>query len=161
MRKTTNSRRAVAVAVAALVAAGALLAAPSATAGGGGEQRFLAVGTAPGEKAPVTLLGFGPIHAKGRDVVVNNHLDRFRFPNGSLLIRHHRVGKGHGTHDRATCLSTYREHGRYRITGGTGEYAAASGHGTYRVNVVAVACSRHKPPEVFYQTIKAHGPLSL
>jgi hypothetical protein len=128
-------------------------------AGGAPIQRFLAISTSPRENAKPVVLGFGPIHAKGVDKEVNNHKDIFRFPDGSLIVRHQRVAR-HRHHDPATCLFTFRERGTYRVVRGTGAYVGAHGHGHYRLHAKFVSC-RHQRPDVVVVEIRAHGPLHL
>jgi hypothetical protein len=149
---------------------GALFTVPSAVAQGGGDadragggartQRFLVIDTHPSEKANPVLLGFGPIHDKGVDKQVSRHKDIFRFPKGSLIVRHHRVAGGR-SHDAATCLFRFFERGTYKVVRGTGAYVGAHGHGHYRVNGKFVACTHQGPPKVFVFQIRAHGPLRL
>jgi hypothetical protein len=121
-------------------------------------QRFLAIGTDPEENTTL-VLGFGPIHAKGVDKALTAHKDVFRFPNGSLIVRHQRVA-GNRTHDPVTCLFRYFERGTYQVVRGTGDYVGAHGHGHYIVHSKAVACT-HQPPDAAYFQIQAHGPLQL
>jgi hypothetical protein len=154
----------------AVVLLGALLTAPFAVAqgdGGAGQavrraptQRFLAISTDPRENAKPVLLAFGPIHAKGVDKPVTNHKDVFRFPAGSLIVRHQRVA-GHRDHDPATCLFRFFERGTYKVVRGTGDYVGARGHGHYVVHGKFVTCGRQEPPEVFMFQIRARGPLRL
>jgi hypothetical protein len=160
--------------VLAVMLLGALVNVPSSVAqgvgggdrGGGGAdrggapiQRFLVIGTSTRENAKPVVLGFGPIHDKGVDKQVNRHKDIFRFPNGSLIVRHQRVA-GDRDRDRATCLFRFSERGTYQVVGGTGDYVGAHGHGHYRLHAKFVAC-RQQPPDVFVLEIRAHGPLRL
>jgi hypothetical protein len=148
---------------------GAALTVPSAVAqdGGGADkaggsvptQRFLVIDTKPSDKNKPVVLGFGPIHAKGVDKQISGRKDAFKFPNGSLVIRHHRTS-GSRSHDSATCLFRFTERGTYRVVRGTGNYAGAHGHGHYVVRAKFVAC-KQGPPAVFVLQIRAHGPLRL
>jgi hypothetical protein len=156
--------------VLAVLLLGALFTVPSAGAqnGGGADQaargvpiqRFLALSTNPKDNAKPILLGFGPIHAKGVDRAVTNHKDVFRFPNGSLIVRHQAVSHAR-SHDKATCFFRFSERGTYRVVRGTGAYAGAHGHGDYRVHVQFVACKNQGGPHAFMLEIRAHGPLRL
>jgi hypothetical protein len=149
---------------------GALFTVPSAVARSGGSadkaaravptERILAIQTHTGNNAQPVVLGFGPIHAKGVDRQLSAHKDEFRFPNGSLFIRHQKVA-GHHSRDPVTCLSRIFEHGTYQVVRGTGAYAGAHGHGHYRLNGKIVACTRQSQPEAFVIKIRAHGPLQL
>jgi hypothetical protein len=154
--------------VLAVMLLGALVTVPSSAAQGGGGvdrgamgrapiERFLAISTKPNAK-PV-LLGFGPIHAKGVDKAVSNHKDIFRFPKGSLIVRHQRVSR-HRDHDPKTCLFVFSERGTYQVVRGTGAYVGAHGHGHYVVNGKFVAC-KNQPPEASFFQIRARGPLQL
>jgi hypothetical protein len=165
MQAVANHGRRSALALAVMLL-GALVAVPSsvaqgaASAGSGAPiQRFLAISTNPKQNANAVLLGFGPIHAKGIDKTVNNHKDVFRFPNGSLIVRHQPVAR-HRQQDPTTCLFRFRERGKYQVVRGTGDYVGAHGHGRYVVHVTFVAC-RHQPPDAFVLRIRAHGPLQL
>ena len=116
------------------------------------------IGTSTRENAKPVLLGFGPIHDKGVDVV-GPRRDVFRFPDGSLIVRHQRVA-GDRDRDRATCLFRFFERGTYQVVRGTGDYVGARGHGHYRLHVKYVAC-RQQPPDVFVVEIRLRGPLRL
>ncbi len=139
---------------------------PSAAAGGrhgGGHtrvERFLLISTNPDTTNDQPVLGFGPIHAKGTDHVVSDTQDVFVFPAGTLSVTH-KPKKTHESSDPVTCLFTFSERGTYRITGGTGAYAGAWGHGNYRVQGTSIGCDQNAAPEVFTLTINAKGPLHL
>jgi hypothetical protein len=122
-------------------------------------QRFLVLSTHPSDDTP-TVLGFGPIHAKGIDKTINNRKDVFVFPNGKLVVRHHATSRHHFS-DPTTCLFRERERGHYRIVRGTGAYAGARGHGHYHVTVTAIGCRQHHQPNTFVLQIKARGPIRL
>lgn len=102
----------------------------------------------------------GPVHASGTDVVVNAHRDRFVFPKGALIVRHHATSR-HNTFDKVTCYGRQSESGTFTVLGGTRAYAHASGHGTYTAVAQFVGCSPTKPPRVFMFQVNATGPLSL
>ncbi len=80
-----------------------------------------------------------------------------------------RASKGTGpqTLDPKTCLVTVRQHGTYKILGGTGKFAGISGHGTYQAYVLVVEarsggkCTAKKPPLGFQEIIRATGTVSL
>jgi hypothetical protein len=161
--KTGYARRS--VMALAVMFLGALVTIPSSVAQSGGDadraaptETFLALSTKQNDPNLV-LVGFGPIHAKGIDRAVTAHKDVFRFPHGSLIVRHQRVA-GNRTHDPVTCLFRYFERGTYQVVRGTGDYVGAHGHGHYIVHSKAVAC-RHQPPDAAYFQIQAHGPLQL
>ena len=148
---------------------GAMLGVPASSATGQsaatarvqGHQRFLLISTDPSEGGGGPIAAFGPIHAKGTDVVINDHRDRFEFPAGNVVIRH-RAAKGgtHESHDPKTCYFTFRERGTWRAVSGTGAYAKVDGGGTYRVLGQGFGCNQHQPPKVFSLTIRARGQLS-
>ena len=103
----------------------------------------------------------------GRDHVVNNNTDKFVFPNRTITVKHSN-GKGPQTFNRRTCLLRVNQHGTYRITAGTGAYAGITGHGSYRLTILAVGargsngkCTQKKPPVAIELEIQAHGPASL
>jgi hypothetical protein len=138
---------------------------PSATADHGHRhgrhiEHFLALGTDPNATS-FALIAKGPIHAKGTDTPVSNNRDRFKFPRGTLSVEHHATKPGKSSTDATTCLSTFTEHGTYRVTGGTRAYEDARGHGRYTLRVLVVACDPKAAPEVFILKITASGPLHL
>ena len=146
---------------AAVVAAGTtgiVSAAVAAAPHTSGTEHILALGTNP-NGAPV-VIARGPIHAQGKDVVVNDSRDRFVFPKGALIIRHHATGH-HDSFDKVTCYGRHTETGTYTILGGTRAYAHASGHGTYHLLVQFVVCSQSNPPRVFQLQINASGPINF
>jgi len=102
----------------------------------------------------------GPIHAAGRDVVVNDNRDRFVFPKGTLVVAHHAVSS-HDSFDPTTCLGRATETGTYQIVRGTDAYSGASGHGTYHVKVLIQGCNQNRPLNQFLLEIHASGPLTL
>jgi hypothetical protein len=109
-----------------------------------------------------TVIANGPIHARGRDVVVSNTKDRFVFPRGSVTVVHHATpGSSRSSFDPVTCLTRQSERGTYRVTHGTGAYDDATGSGRYRSSVFAVGCSQTRKPSVFIVKVSASGPLSL
>ncbi len=146
-----------------IVLLGVFLVVPSsATAGeSDGVQRFLLLSTDPSQEGtPETVLAFGPIHAKGTDVVLSDTQDTFVFPDGTLAVTHE-PKKSSESFDEVTCLFTFWERGSYWITGGTGAYAGASGRGNYTVMGQGVGCDPNAPPEVFTLRIDAKGPIHL
>jgi hypothetical protein len=126
---------------------------------GGDNERILAITTDPSDGAAPTVLGWGPIHAKGTDRMISDTKDEFVFPRGSIFVTHHPEGSGQSS-DRATCTFRFNEHGTYRVTGGTGAYAEAAGHGRYYLSVLGVGCDHSAPPETFVLEIHAYGPLT-
>jgi hypothetical protein len=129
------------------------------TAATQGHQRFLLISTNPSKEGG-TIAGFGPIHAKGTDVVVNDHRDLFKFPAGNVVIRH-RAAKGgtHQSHDAKTCYFRFSERGTWTAVSGTGAYAKVDGGGHYRLLGQGFGCDQHQPPKVFSVTIRARGQL--
>ena len=139
---------------------------PPASAGArhGGEngvQRFLFLGTDPSrDGTPATVVASGPIHAKGTDTVLSDTEDKLTFPAGTISLTHHPKTSG-DSFDPVTCLFRFRERGTYQITGGTGAYEGARGHGHYTVKGLGVGCDENTPPEVFMLSISAKGPIHL
>jgi len=66
-----------------------------------------------------------------------------------------------------SCVLTANIHGTYQLTGGTGHYAGITGHGSYRLSILAIGarsggkCSQSKPPLAWHQAINATGPVTL
>jgi hypothetical protein len=143
-------------AIAAIAVIG--LAAPASAQAKSGTEHFLALSNS-GTSKRYTLIGLGPIHARGVDIQLTGTKDRFKFPAGSLLVKHN-PKHDHNTIDRKTCLFTYTESGTYKITGGTGAYKTAAGHGTYAVNVIGIGCSQKKPAKLLQFQLRASGPLT-
>src|SRR6476620_539232 len=152
---------------AAVLLAGALLSAPSIGASASETartaaqtQKFLVLQSDPnGSGGPIAANG--PIHAHGTDVVIDDSKDRFKFPDGNVVIKHKPDKNGSAeSFDPVTCLVTFTEHGTWKTVSGTGAYAAVQGSGTYRVLGQSFGCDENKPPEVFTLRIAAKGPLS-
>jgi hypothetical protein len=147
-----------------VVLAGALLSVPSADAANtperSGHQRFVLITTDPDvEGGPIAANGV--IHAKGTDVTLRGHRDRFKFPAGNVIIRH-QVAKGskHQSFDPTTCLFTYRERGTWKTVRGTKAYADVSGGGTYRLFIQGFSCDENTSPDPFFSRVVAKGHLS-
>jgi hypothetical protein len=154
-------RRSVVALIAILLAVFAAV--PSATAHdehGRHIQHFLALSSDP-SASTLILIANGPIHAKGTDTPVSADQDTFAFPDGTLTIEHQAAKPGKDSFDPVTCLGKYTERGTYEVTGGTGAYEDASGHGHYRVRVTVVGCDQNAVPEFVSIMIKASGPLEL
>lgn len=148
----------------AVVLVGALLSVPASdaagTAGTSGHQRFVLI-TANTSSMGGPIAANGVIHAKGKDVVLKGNRDRFVFPQGNVIIRHHATkGTRHQSFDRTTCLFTYSERGTWRAISGNRAYSNVSGHGTYRVLSQGFGCSQNKTPKPSYTRITANGTLS-
>jgi hypothetical protein len=151
----------------AVLLAGVLLSAPSVSASGSDtdtttaqRQRFMLIQSDP-EESGGPIAATGPIHAHGTDVVINDFKDRFKFPNGNVIIKHNpKESLSTESFDPVTCLFTFRERGTWKTVKGTGAYAHVQGHGTYRVLGQGFGCEQNKPPEVFILRIVAKGPLS-
>ena len=118
-------------------------------------QHFLLLSTDASEEDLVVIAN-GPIHARGTDVVESETEDTFVFPDGTLSVVHDPKKEG-GTSDPVTCYFTFTERGTYKVTGGTGAYEDARGHGRYTASGSGVGCDPE--PEVFMLRIKASGPL--
>ena len=100
-------------------------------------------------------------------ITTGNKSDRVVFPGGTFKIRHFK-GHGRSHFSPGSCLIRINRHGTYKLRDGTGKYAGISGHGRYRLRIRAIGarnsngnCSQSKPPVVFQQIIKAHGPVTL
>jgi hypothetical protein len=152
--------------VLAIVLLGAFLVLPSSASAGNdhggrdGIQRFLFLSTDPSAEGAEVVVANGPIHAKGTDTVVSETEDTLTFPAGTLSITH-KATKSREHFDPVTCLFRFTERGTYQITGGTGDYAGVSGHGTYTAKALGVGCDENAPPEVFMLRIFAKGPIHI
>jgi hypothetical protein len=142
----------------------AATAAPS-NSSASGIEHFQAMSTDP-TGAKTTVIAHGVFTAGGVDITTSNTRDTFKFPNGTIRVRHS-AGTGPQSFNRRTCLITVHQHGTYTLLGGTGKYAGISGHGRFRVDVLAVAarshgkCTQSKPPAAFELIIRASGPVHL
>ena len=148
------------VAVTGVTAASAAPA-PPAAAGAAGMQNFQIMSTS-GTARTAKVIASGVFTASGTDVM-GSKVDRLVFKGGSFKVRHS-AGKGPQSVNRKTCLFTSNQHGTYTIFGGTGSLKGISGHGTYRVSILAVLarnshgkCSFGPAPLGFQQLIRATG----
>lgn len=151
--------------VLALILLGAFLVIPSSASAGAHHgddndiQRFMFLSTDPSDEGtPGTVIANGPIHAKGTDTTISDTQDLLTFPTGTVSITHAPQTSG-DSFDPVTCVFRFHERGTYEITGGTGAYAGASGHGTYRVKVLGVGCDQNAPPEILMVRIFARGTI--
>jgi hypothetical protein len=143
--------------VAGLSMAVAGLATPASARASSGHQSFVLLST----KASTNrnkVFAKGPIHATGVDI--QGKKDKFKFADGTLIVTHHKMS-ARNVNDKKNCLFQHFEKGTYKITKGTGAYADVSGHGHYALSVVAVGCSKNKPPKPFQLIIRASGPISF
>jgi hypothetical protein len=131
-----------------------------------GTEHFQLVSTS-GNTNGRPVIATGLFTAGGKDHVVNDSTDRFVFPNGTVTVKHSNA-KGPQSFDPRTCLLRVNQHGTYRLTGGTGAYAGITGHGRYRLTILAVGargangtCTQKKAPLATELEIQAHGPASL
>jgi hypothetical protein len=152
---------------AAVLLGGALLSVPSVSASGNETdktaaqtQKFTLIQNDP-QVSGGPIAATGPIHAKGTDVVLSDFKDRFKFPNGNVVIKH-KPDKGGSVEsfDPVTCLFSFSEHGTWKTVSGTGAYTSVKGSGTYHVLGQGFGCNQNKPPKVFILRIVAKGPLS-
>jgi hypothetical protein len=129
-----------------------------------GTEHFQLMTTSPTSPTS-TIIADGVFTAGGVDHA-GNRTDKVVFPGGTFKIRH---GRGHArqSFDPRTCLLKLSVHGGYKLLDGTGAYAGISGHGKYRLHILAIGarvngkCSRRQAPVAFEQIIKAHGPVQL
>jgi hypothetical protein len=171
MRK--NHRRVLAAA-GSMLAAGAIAlsgiaaaaAAPhAAQAGTSGIEHFQIMSTS-ATATKDTVIAHGLFTAGGVDVTTSNTTDTFKFPNGTIKVRHS-PGTGPQSFNRHTCLITVHQHGTYTLVSGTGKYAGISGHGTYKLDILAIGarshgkCTQKKPPVTFELIVRASGPAHL
>ena len=89
-----------------------------------------------------TVIAHGVFTAGGVDITTSNTTDTFKFPNGTIKLRHS-PGTGPQSFNPHTCLITVHQHGTYRLLSGTGKYAGISGHGRYRLDILAVGARSH------------------
>ena len=142
----------------------AAAAAPS-SSGASGIEHFQAMSTSDTSNR-TTLIAHGVFTAGGVDISTGNTTDTFKFPNGTIRVRHS-AGTGPQSFNPRTCLITVHQHGTYTLVSGTGKYAGISGHGRFHLDILAVAarshgkCDQSKPPAAFELIIRASGPVHL
>jgi hypothetical protein len=164
MRKTITAAIVAAAATAALGGAG-IAAAGTHAAGASGIEHFQLMSTS-ATATTSSVIAYGVFTGAAVDHQVSGSVDMFVFSNGTIRV-HHSAGTGPQSFNPKTCLLTVNQHGTYRITHGTGKYAGISGHGTYRLRILAIAarsggkCSQSKPPVAFHQVINASGPVTV
>lgn len=112
------------------------------------------------------VIATGLFTAGGRDHALSNNVDKFVFPNGTIKVKHSN-SKGPQSFNSRTCLLRLNQHGTYKILSGTGAYAGISGHGVYKLTILAVGargsngkCTQKKPPVAIQLEIQAVGPVS-
>jgi hypothetical protein len=146
----------------------AVSSASSASAVTVGPQQFLGFSSNPTATVNPVIANGSVIKALGSDLVVNDTTDVFRFPRGSLLVRHIPAVQRDNL-DPITCLGSHSERGVWVIPNGTRAYLGARGRGTYTARVVFVAaqspitgrCLPNRPPLFFSLNINANGTLRL
>jgi hypothetical protein len=164
MRKTITAAIIAAAATVAMGSAG-IAAASTHSGGATGIEHFQLMSTS-ATATTSTVIAHGVFTGAAVDHEVSNNVDRFVFANGTIRV-HHSNGKGPQTFNPKTCLLTVSQHGTFLITHGTGRFAGITGHGTYRLSILAIGarshgkCSQTKPPVAFQQVIRASGPVSL
>lgn len=151
---------------AAIAVSGTLAAAAaSGNSGASGVEHFQIMSTS-ATATRDTVIAYGVFTAGGVDITTSATTDTFKFPDGTVRIRHS-AGTGPQTFNRQTCLFTVHQHGTYTVLGGTGKYAGISGHGRYRLNILAVAprshgkCTQKAPPVTFELIVRGSGPVHL
>lgn len=115
--------------------------ASAAVAGGGGDghhhhfrsQVFKIEINSDNEATGGTVWAFGPIRGVGTDQQVNDNLDVFTFPKGSVNVAHWAKSHMGPTIDYRSCTATYSEDGVWKIKGGTHKYWGAEGFGRYHL----------------------------
>ena len=150
----------------ALSGIAAAAAAPhAAQAGTSGIEHFQIMSTS-ATATKDTLIARGVFTAGGVNITTSNTIDTFKFPNGTIKVRHS-PGTGPQSFNRHTCLLTVHQHGTYKLLSGTGKYAGISGHGRYKLDILAIGarshgkCTQKKPPVTFELIIRASGPAHL
>src|SRR5213078_3989994 len=130
-----------------------------------GIERFQFMSTS-ATSTKTTVIARGVFTAGGVDIETSNTTDTFKFPNGTIRVRHS-PGTGPQSFNPRTCLLTGHQHGTYTLLGGTGKYAGISGHGRFHLDILAVAarshgkCTQKKPPVTFELIVRAAGPVHL
>jgi hypothetical protein len=114
-----------------------------------------------------SIIAFGSVFTAGGAGHAGFRVDKALFPDGTFKIRRTPTN-GLSRISGRSCLDTTTEHGTYTLGDGTGKYAGITGHGKYRLVMLAVLarnshgrCTQGIPPVANQQIIKAQGPASL
>jgi hypothetical protein len=92
-----------------------------------------------------------------------------KLSHGHVNVMHSR-GSGSAFHlSKATCTAGQNSHGTYTVTGGTGSYAHATGHGRFTVTFTVkfamtggqCKVTRHTQPASGHTTFLATGPITI
>jgi hypothetical protein len=193
---TARARRWAATILTAGLAVGGIATAGPAfagTAGGGGgggghhqhfkPQVFKLELNSDNQAAGGVVRAFGPIRGTGTDKQVNDNLDVFTFPRGSVNVAHWAKAHKGPKIDSRSCTAFYFENGKWKIKGGTDKYRHAEGSGQYKLitfvvlkrlghnGKVSQSATDHKhgrcdtnmndEPEYFETTVFATGVSSL
>jgi hypothetical protein len=164
MRKSLTA--AIVAAAAATAMGGGIAAAStqSAATGTTGTEHFQMMTTS-GTATTDSVIATGLFTAPGVDHE-GSSTATFAFANGKVTLKHS-PGSGQQSMNPKSCLLTVNLHGTYKIIGGTGRYAGITGHGHYKLSILAVGarsggkCSQSKPPVAWHQVINASGPVAL
>lgn len=155
-----------AVSVAAVLS-GAGLAAASASPARPAIEHFRGMTTSIPGSRPISMIATGVFTAGGADIITSATTDIFKFPGGTIKVRHHAVRSTQTVSSR-TCLLTASERGTYKLTGGTRRYARISGSGTYALSILAVLarnskgkCSMALTPAATQLILDLQGPVKL
>lgn len=89
------------------------------------------------------LTARGPIRGTGTDQQVNDNLDVFVFPAGTVNVAHKATADSQPKFNLKACTATFTEDGTFQLKGGTGKYAHASGYGRYHLNGLLVLQRKH------------------
>jgi hypothetical protein len=158
-----------AVSVAAVLSGAGLAAASASPTRSAGPkiEHFRGMTTSIPGSRPISMIATGVFTAGGVDIITSATADIFRFPGGTIKVRHHAV-RSTPTVNSRTCLFTVSESGTYKLTGGTGKYAGISGSGTYTLSILAVLardskskCSMALTPAATQLILNLHGPVKL
>ena len=120
-----------------------------------GSQRFsISSGNTGG-----SVYASGPISGSGRDVPVNQNLDKFVFAGGTVWVSHSASSQNQ-TFDPRSCLSKFTESGTYSLVKGSGVYKGVSGSGTYSARGTSRGCDPNAQGSSRY-FVQASGWTSL
>jgi hypothetical protein len=152
-----------AVSVAAVLSGAGLAAASASPA----IEHFRGMTTSIPGSRPISMIATGVFTAGGADIITSATTDIFKFPGGTIKVRHHAVRSTQTVSSR-TCLLTASERGTYKLTGGTRRYARISGSGTYALSILAVLarnskgkCSMALTPAATQLILDLQGPVKL
>jgi len=110
------------------------------------------------------VYAIGPIVGVPSVKPLSDTRDEWTFPDGTVVMEH-LVKHQNDQFDPKSCVGTLDESGTVRVVSGTGAYAHAQGHGTYRFRGHASSapgtCGPNTTPTSFFGFAVASAEISV